>query len=226
MIQLVVFDMAGTTVDEQNLVYKMVHAAIEQAGFSVSFEDVLLHGAGKAKLQAIQDILSLKYGASLAEAEALSIHQNFKVLLKQAYQVYQAKPQPGAPQIFEELRARGIKVVLNTGYNRETAEHLLNQLGWVPGLEIDQCITADDVERGRPHPDMILQAMTQFYLDDARMVAKIGDSIIDIEEGLAAGCSIVAGITTGAQTEDQLQQANPTHIIHHLEELLPIIDGN
>ena len=47
MIKLVVFDMAGTTVDEDNVVYKMVRAAINAAGYRFSQEQVQAAGAGK-----------------------------------------------------------------------------------------------------------------------------------------------------------------------------------
>lgn len=53
MIQLVVFDMAGTTVNEQNVVYKTVHQAIEHAGYPVSLDTVLLIAAGKEKFEAV-----------------------------------------------------------------------------------------------------------------------------------------------------------------------------
>ncbi|RYY37415.1 MAG: HAD family hydrolase, partial [Sphingobacteriaceae bacterium] len=55
-------------------------------------------------------------------------------------------------------------------------------------------------------------------------VIKVGDSIIDIEEGQNAGCALSIGITTGAHTPAQLQSANPDYIIDNLMELLPIID--
>jgi phosphoglycolate phosphatase-like HAD superfamily hydrolase len=71
---------------------------------------------------------------------------------------------------------------------------------------------------------MILLAMERFGITDAKEVAKIGDSIIDIEEGRNAGCGLSIGITTGAHTAAQLATANPDFIIHHLVELLPIIN--
>ena len=49
MIKLVVFDMAGTTVDEQNVVYKTLQKAINHGGIPVTLEDVLETGAGKEK---------------------------------------------------------------------------------------------------------------------------------------------------------------------------------
>ncbi|MEI9955495.1 MAG: hypothetical protein WDM90_04100 [Ferruginibacter sp.] len=47
----------GTTVDEDNIVYKTLHKIINNAGFTVSFDQVLAEGAGKEKLTAIKDIV-------------------------------------------------------------------------------------------------------------------------------------------------------------------------
>ena len=49
--------MAGTVVDEQNLVYKTVQQAIERAGHPTDLPTVLRYAAGKEKRTAIQDVL-------------------------------------------------------------------------------------------------------------------------------------------------------------------------
>ncbi len=223
MIRLVVFDMAGTTVNEQNIVYKTVHEAILRAGFDVSLETVLLYAAGKEKFQAICDVLMFLQEGPVDMALALDIHRNFEAMLDNAYAELDPLPMPGANAVFETLRERGIKIVLNTGYKRPVAEGLLQKIGWTAGSHFDLLLTADDVEKSRPHPDMIFHAMEYFNIDDALEVAKIGDSIADIEEGKNAGCGIAAGITTGAQTTEQLQTAHPTHIFHALVDLIPFL---
>ncbi len=219
-MDIIIFDMAGTTVDEQNVVYKTVHRAIERAGYETSLDFVLLHAAGKEKYQAICDVLEQLVGEPAEDELAQDIFEDFEALLELAYEHLEPQPMPGSVAVFAELRERGIKVVLNTGYKREVANYLLDRLGWEEGAHFDLLITASEVERGRPHPEMILLAMEHFGVEDAKKVAKIGDSIVDIEEGINAGCGLVAGITTGAQTREQLATARPTHIFDHLDELV------
>jgi phosphonatase-like hydrolase len=221
MIKLVVFDMAGTTVDEQNVVYKTVHQALLRAGMEVSLETVLLHAAGKEKFQAIKDVIEAENATG--HINALAVFQDFEQLLDEAYATLMPLPMPGVETVFARLRARNIRIVLNTGYKNTVARGLLEKLGWEEGLHFNLLITADDVERGRPYPDMILLAMAKFEITDAASVAKIGDSKVDIEEGKSAGCGIYAGITTGAQTAEQLAEAAPTHILNALEALLPLL---
>ncbi|WP_295120182.1 phosphonatase-like hydrolase [uncultured Chitinophaga sp.] len=222
MIKMVVFDMAGTTVDEDNVVYKTVRQAINEKGFDLTLEQVLANGAGKEKLQAIKSVMEVHLG-NTDEELANAIFERFKVMLESAYNELQVKEQPAAKETFFALRKRGIHVVLNTGYQGSVAEGLVRKLGWVPGSDYDALITASDVTRNRPHPDMILLAMERFGISDPKTVIKVGDSTIDVEEGKNAGCGLSIGITTGAHTRGQLETASPDFIINSLGELLPVL---
>jgi phosphonatase-like hydrolase len=222
-IKMVVFDMAGTTVNEDNAVYKTLHKAINEAGFQVDLNQVLAEGAGKEKLQAIKSIL-LAYADNDDAQLADTIYQNFIQQLAKAYESYPIKPQPNAEDLFSELKERNIITILNTGYNRATAQSILDKLEWREGVDFDGLVTATDVTKNRPYPDMIEFAMKRFGITNPAEVVKIGDSIIDIEEGRNAGCTLNIGITTGAHNLAQLNSANPDLVINNLLEILPRID--
>lgn len=224
MIKMVVFDMAGTTVDEDNLVYKTVQKAIQEAGYDVSLDLVLQYGAGKEKLQAIKDVLQQLNLEIEVDTIAQNIFNQFRHQLKDAYNTEPVLPQKGAEEVFNALKAKGVKVVLNTGYDRHTADQLIHRLGWEQHQSIDLVVTASEVQNGRPNPDMILLAMQELGIEDPNQVAKIGDSAIDIEEGKRAGCKFNIGITTGAQTASQLKEAEPEAIIDGLKEILSLIE--
>ena len=221
---MVVFDMAGTTVDEDNVVYKTLQEAIVKHSFSVTLDEVLSHGAGKEKLQAIIDILDqTKHSASPEIVK--EIYNYFINQLSNYYKTLEIKALPNVVRVFKELMKQNIKVVLNTGYNRETAESLVDKLGWKSSVDFDLLVTASDVKQNRPHPDMILFAMEELNINDPSSVIKIGDSAIDILEGKNAGCSLNIGITTGAQTQEQLSEANPDFIIDDIYSIIEIIDN-
>ncbi|MBB2950874.1 HAD family hydrolase [Sphingobacterium sp. JUb56] len=224
-IKMVVFDMAGTTVNEDNIVYKTLRNAINSVGgFDLSLEEVLEHGAGKEKLEAIKTIL--KNSLDLENDQlATEIFQLFLVQLKSAYEVETIYPCTNAAVLFIKLKDMGILRVLNTGYDRLTAESLLKKLNWEVGKDIDLLITASDVEHNRPEPDMIQLAMAKMGITDASTVAKIGDSTIDIQEGQNAGCGLSIGITTGAHTAVQLATANPDQVISDLLDILSVIEN-
>ncbi len=221
-VECVVFDMAGTTVNEDNMVYKTLQKALNQFNVAVDLDHVLLYGAGKEKFQAIKDIIHYSE-FELDELAQLEIFNYFLHELDKAYQNFKAKPMSGAEKVFDTLRSMGIKVVLNTGYNRATAQGLLHTLGWKVGNQIDLLVTASDVLHNRPMPDMILFAKNALQIAECSSMIKIGDSCIDIEEGKNAACLFSIGITTGAQTRTQLLEAKPDYIIDDLESLIEII---
>jgi phosphonatase-like hydrolase len=224
-IKMVVFDMAGTTVDEDNVVYKTVQKAINEAGFDLTLEQVLAEGAGKEKLQAIKDILTA-YTTNTDPDLTHHIYQSFIAQLGDAYNALNISPQKNVTELFTALKTRGILVALDTGYDRHTAQTIIDKLGWQEGVDFDLLVTASEVEKNRPNPDMIVFAMKKFDLTGGQQVVKVGDSAIDIEEGQNAGCGLSIGITTGAHTRDQLKVTNPDYIIDDLIELIPIIDGH
>jgi phosphonatase-like hydrolase len=222
-IKMVVFDMAGTTVDEDNVVYKTLQEAIVKHSISVTLDEVLSYGAGKEKLQAIMDILD-QTNHTASPGIVKEIYNYFINQLAINYNTLEIKALPNVERVFKELIERNIKVVLNTGYNRETAESLIDKLGWKSSVDFDLLVTASDVKQNRPQPDMILFAMEELNINDPSSVIKIGDSAIDILEGKNAGCCLNIGITTGAQTREQLLEANPDFIIDNIYSIIEIID--
>jgi phosphonatase-like hydrolase len=177
---------------------------------------VLLYGAGKEKLKAMRDTLAQIVDYKVPEAEILEIFEDFKQRLNTAYRKGHFTEQPGATALFEQLKADGVHIALNTGYERHIADLLLAKLGWDDHHLVPYTVTADEVDQGRPAPDMILKAMSHFGVTDPGKVLKIGDSIIDIEEGKNAECGVTLGITTGAHTREQLNSARPTAVIDRL----------
>jgi phosphonatase-like hydrolase len=130
---------------------------------------------------------------------------------------------PGATATFVALRRAGIKVALNTGFFRPIAEVLLVRLGWRSPDVIDADVTSDEVPRGRPHPDMIRHLMSRLGIRDARRVAKVGDTKVDLEEGANAGCGLVIGVTTGSYSREQLQAYPHSHILNSIVEVPALI---
>ena len=223
-IRMVVFDMAGTTVNENNVVYKTLQKSINEAGYNFTLDQVLEQGAGNEKSEAIRKVLKA-YAGIEDTALVNAIYQKFVVQLADAYNQLEILAADNAAPLFKALKEQHILAVLNTGYNRETAQLLVNRLGWEEGREFDLLVTSSEVEKSRPNPDMILFAMAHFGIEDASSVVKIGDSIIDIEEGKNAGCGLNIGITGGAHTAEQLRSGNPDYVLNNLIELLPVLES-
>ena len=118
MIELVVFDMAGTTVEDGNAVNASFQAALSSAGVDVDSSSVNAV-MGLAKPEAIRLLLA-GAGREVSDAEADAIHADF---VRRMCKHYASDPAvrevPGAAAVFSALRHGGIKVALNTGFSRK-----------------------------------------------------------------------------------------------------------
>src|ERR1700761_351906 len=225
-IELVVFDIAGTTVRDNGSVADAFIAAFRDFGFEMPEEEVQ-KVMGFRKIDAIALLLE-KFAPAHKDDELLidRIHTRFIDTMISFYRDDQDLAAfPHAEKLFAMLQERGIKVALNTGFTRSITDAILHRLRWDErSILIDQVICSDEVPFGRPHPDMIKTLIRDLEISSASNVLKIGDTEVDVEEGRNAGCGIVVSVTTGAYTRDQLKDYDPDFIIDDLSELLPIIE--
>ncbi|WP_412851038.1 HAD-IA family hydrolase [Chryseobacterium sp. PMSZPI] len=214
-IELLVLDMAGTTIDEDNVVYKTLTNAVNDYGYEVSLNKVLSVCAGMEKLEAIATLLQILNGN---EEDAPAIFENFSDQLKKSYQNLNVKPINGTEDFLLKMKAQNKKIVLNTGYTSAIAQQLLDKLNWKKNIHFDALITADDVSESRPNPEMIKLAMKKFNITEPEKVLKAGDSVIDIEEGKNAGCGLTIAVLSGAQNRSELEKAEPDYILNTISE--------
>lgn len=190
---LCVFDMAGTTVDDSgNAVAAALCDAFAAAGFTV--QPAMVNPVmGIPKPLAIRTILTELRGTAPSDEEVRSLHSDFQNRMVEHYRTSpQVKEIAGASGLFRELKSRGVRVTLDTGFDRRILDTIVERLGW-RGLIDDSC-ASDEVSKGRPDPELIHVLMKRAGVTDAKRVAKFGDSISDLEQGEAAGCGFVGAI--------------------------------
>jgi phosphonatase-like hydrolase len=221
-IQLAVFDIAGTTVQDDDYVARAFTQAFVKNGYSISLKQTYPY-MGVKKIVAVKTMLSLLKD-TVNDDEAEKIHADFVNEMMNFYEYDPAvKPLPFAEQTFEQLKEKGILIALNTGFPRCIADTIVSRLQWKEKGLIDDYIASDEVELGRPSPMMIEELMKRAGVTDAAAVAKIGDTEVDINEGRNSGCGIVVSVTTGAYTKEQLAAYTPDHILDDLSALPAII---
>jgi len=220
---MVVFDMAGTTIDEQKMVYKCVRAALSEYGFEFSLEEVLLRIGGMNKREGIA-LLMKSEDENITEEAVQVVFDLFKQNVEDAYREdAEIKEMDGATELFQFLQSNNIKVVLDTGYFRSTADLLIDKMGWLENGLIDYSVTSDEVLIGRPEPYMIEKAKEHFSIIDADEIVKVGDTRSDIEEGKNAGCKYIVGVSSSQYSKEDLLQMGATHAIDQLSELKEIL---
>jgi len=218
-IDLMVCDMAGTTVEEGGQVYETLQEVMVADGLVVSNEAMHpWHGAKKEAV--IAHFAHETTPAHELNARINRIGDAFLETVKTKYFDADSKVtfiRPDLPHYLTELRNRGIKVALDTGYPPEIQKALIDALGFEP--LIDGYISAYQVKEGRPYPYMIHQLMEQLGVESTRAVCKVGDSVRDIEEGRNAGCGLVVGVLSGADDADSMLAAGADIIANCLTDL-------
>lgn len=215
--KLVVFDIAGTTlVDNENSVANAFKWAIHDFGVivdSASIKRVM----GYKKSEAIA-ILLKDARVTHTEDDIIEIHQNFLKTLNKQYSDQKISEIEGASEVFSLLKKNGVKVSLNTGFGRSTADIIISKLGWKKNELIDSSITSDEVQNGRPAPDMIQNLANRFDIKDPGHIVKIGDTPSDLLEGKGANCGLVIGVTYGTHTKEELLEFPHDYLIDDIRD--------
>ena len=125
-IELVVFDMAGTTVHDGDAVNRCLRTAVDEAGMAVdaaAVNDVM----GLPKPEAIRRLVA----ASPLAGRIAAIHTDFVERMCRHYLTDpEVREVAGATATFARLRRAGIRVALDTGFSRDIARIIIDRLGW------------------------------------------------------------------------------------------------
>ena len=214
---LVVFDIAGTTVFDGDAVGTCLREALEHVAKTSFDRDEVNAVMGIAKPVAITQLLKGRFGRTPDSAQVDEVHRDFQSRMLEHYRTSpEVREVAGAAEVFRELRGQGVKVALDTGFGRPITNAVLARLGWsVPGV-IDATVTSDDVSAGRPAPDMVFRAMQLTGVTDPARVVKVGDTPSDLYEGANAGCGMVVGVTSGSHTAEELRTHPFTALIESI----------
>lgn len=220
-VEVVVLDMAGTTVADDGVVEDAFTSAIAELGVrpgSERFAGMLgyvRNTMGQSKITVFRALLDGDEDAARQANAAFERHY------AESVHSGRCEPIPGAAEAIAAMRAAGRKVALVTGFARPTQDAILAALGWQDIADI--ALTPVDAGRGRPFPDLVLTALLRLGGSDVRKVAVAGDTPSDIETGLRAGAGIVAGVLTGAGTHERLAAAGATHVLASVAALPAIL---
>ena len=215
--RLAVFDMVGTTIQSGDEVPASFREALLSVGVTLSVAEI--KGVrGRSKKDAIAELLTAHDARERADDDQVElVHKRFQETLRAAYRAG-AEAIPGADRVFEALHRAQVAVVLNTGLDRDTAQLLVESVGW-DGLGLRGLVTGDDAGRGRPAPDLIYAAMRLAGVENPGAVVAVGDTMADLEAAAAARVGWSVGVLTGAHARNQLERHPHSVILNAVGEL-------
>lgn len=216
-LDLVAFDMAGTTIDDHGLVYDALRDSVIEAGATLLEAD-LQTWMGTDKLTAIGALLRLGGGDP---TQIQATFERFRVILAKSYLLNPPVALPGVADTLAELQARGIRTSLTTGFSDDVALPMLESLGLKIGPDelLNAVITTSDVPAGRPAPYLIHQAMRATGSVDVRRVLAAGDTLVDLAAAKNAGV-IAVGVLTGALGRGELSAEPHDYILDGVADVL------
>jgi phosphonoacetaldehyde hydrolase len=193
-IRLVIFDWAGTTVDFgcraplapfiRAFAARGVEIAQEEARGPMGLHKKD-HIRALLQLPAIAQRWRERHGTDAHENDIEELYRIFQTLQLEVIDEF-ARLAPGLLDCIGRLRQRGIAIGASTGYFRAAAERVY-QAAVLQGYRPDCCVCAEEVLEGRPAPWMIFRIMEALRCFPPASVVKVGDTVPDISEGLAAG---------------------------------------
>jgi HAD superfamily hydrolase (TIGR01549 family) len=202
----VVMDIDGTLVDTNYQHAIAWHRALRSHGYTVQVWEIHRHiGMGGDQIVAalIGDEGERDDGDAIREAEG----EAYGELIGEVEAMH------GASELLRELSEDGFTTILASSAKAEEVEHYLDLLdahervaGWT---------TSADVERTKPHPDLVRVALEK---GTGGLAVMVGDSTWDVKAARAADIPTLA-VLTGGFSEAELREAGAAEVVRSIGEL-------
>lgn len=193
-VRLVIFDWAGTTVDHGSLAPLAPFVrALAARDVEITLEEAR-RPMGVHKKDHLRALLQLpevsrrwreRHGGEATESDIDDLYCHFMQLQLEVIDDF-TRLVPGLLDVVGLLRSRGIAIGASTGYFRAAAERVYRAAA-AQGYRPDHCVCAEEVPAGRPAPWMVYRIMEALGHFPPAVVVKVGDTVPDIGEALAAG---------------------------------------
>ena len=200
MIKIVFFDMDGTLIDTEKYFRRFWPKAAAAFGYEMSDGQALsMRSLGRPFAPAQ---LKEWFGP---ETDDQAIRAKRTEMMEAQLRIDGLQRKPGAVEILEELKQRGIPAVVVTASPIERTERYLTEVGILQYF--DRIISATQVAEGKPSPDVYLLASKEVGFPTEECLA-VEDSPNGVMSAYRAGCKVV-------MVPDQTPA----------DEMLPYLDG-
>ncbi len=207
-----IFDLDGTIVDNMPLHVEAFAIFASRHGLPPLTLADRRRLDGKRNREIFPDL----FGRALSREE-LRAFEAEKESLYRSLSAGRLAPLPGFDRLTADLRARAVPVAIATSAPPENVRHTLREIGLDPASLV--IARGDEVARGKPWPDVFLEAAARLGVAGEECVA-FEDAPIGIAAAAAAGMRTVA-VTTSFQAADLARHDPPPHhVVSDFEEYL------
>ncbi len=230
-IELVIFDMLGTVIQDNYAVENSFNLAAELTGLEVDTEKTFAF-SGRSKYEIFDSLWREKLLGLDEKSVTNHVRYSYNTyceILENYYLENDVLPVKGAADLFRHLRQNKVRIAFNTDLHRNVTDLILDKINWYGSrkqihVPIDEIVCSDEVSSGRPLPYMIFKTMEKLMIDDTKKVIKIGDTPSDLAEGRNAGCLYSLGIPGGFYSVQKLKLYENDGIMKNLYHFMDFLD--
>ena len=221
-LKSVVLDWAGTAVDygcfgpvaafREVFRTRFIEPTVEEVRAHMGM-DKMEHIKALSAMPRIRKLWMAIYGKEPAEIDFREMHRHFEEIRMSTLHRH-SELVPGLLETVSSLRGMGMRIGSTTGYN-ELGAKLMRAEAARHGYWPDCVVNASDVPAGRPHPWMCFRNAMELGTYPMSAMVKVGDTPLDVLEGLNAGMWTVAVTTSGNEmglTIDEVAALEPEEL--------------
>lgn len=213
-VDAVLFDMDGLLLDTERIYSRALISAARAVDFEMS--EIFCHSMIGIPGTECDAMIQRHFGPSFPLAAYLKAYSSqLDVLLKDGVPL-----KPGAKELIDHCAMRGTPKALATSSRRPTVESRLSQVELLD--RFDAIVTRDEVERGKPSPDVFIKAASELGVDPSRCLV-LEDSLNGIRAAHAAGTMpVMVPDIVGPTDEIRSMCIAIVDSLHEIPGLIPI----
>jgi HAD superfamily hydrolase (TIGR01509 family) len=217
MLDALIFDIDGTLLDSNPAHVAAWAGAFAELGYRVA-PDRIEREIGKGGDRLVPDVL----GAAAEARDGDSLRELQTEIFLALVRRDPVGAIPGALEVLDAARARGLRVALATSSTRPHLDPLLKSAGVDLCAHVDAVVTRDPGSPSKPAPDLVTAAVQRLGLA-ATQCAMVGDTRFDAIAACRAGVTCL-GVLSGGKTVEELLGAGARGVWRDCAELREHLD--
>ena len=211
---LVIFDCDGVLVDTEPVSNAVMSAALAHYGIAISADDCRQRFVGRT-IEAVQAAVEAEIGRSLDADWPDRVRRQTEAAFDRGVQ-----PIAGIEAAIAAVKGAHLPYCVASSGKFSKMRKSLGTARLLPHFE-DVLFSAEQVQRGKPSPDLFLFAAERMGADPAACVV-IEDSVPGVQAGLAAGMRVLAFAGDPMSVKAGLLEAG-TESFSHMNDLPPLL---
>lgn len=209
--ELVIFDCDGVLVDSESIVCRILAEEMNKLGMETTAEELDEQFSGRPAKDCLLEI-ETRYGGPLPD----EYFGNTERRIREAFH-NELQPVAGIEDLLDHLLQINLRSCVASSGSHDKMRLTLNRTGLYEYFD-GRIYSADDVSRGKPHPDLFLHAAQSMGVEPQHCLV-VEDSIAGVKAAVAAGMTVV-GYSNHPVRAPQLERAGARVV----RDLLAVLD--